>query len=383
MSFLVLLALLGWVYLACFNGEFWNSVVAKTSKEPDVWPSVDIIVPARNEADSLPQSLPSLLMQDYPGQWRIILVDDHSTDSTGALALQIAQKIGRAERLKVVSALDLPSGWVGKVAAMQAGVSESTSDCILFTDADIEHPSHSLRELAARALAGKLDLVSRMVKLHCETKAEMLLIPAFVFFFAMLYPFRKANDPKSKVAAAAGGVMFLRRRALDNAGGLAVIKSALIDDCSLAKIIKNSGGDNGASGRIELALSKDIKSLRVYPHVMDVWKMVARTAFTQVNYSNQLLAGTVLGMVVLYFVPIAAAMMTNHSIAIAGSLMILIMALLYIPMITFYQLPAIWVLTLPAAALIYIGATIDSARLHWMGRGGQWKGRVAESKRRF
>jgi hopene-associated glycosyltransferase HpnB len=419
MSILVVLGLLGWLYLAVFHGAFWRPLIAQPSPEPEAWPSVDIIVPARNEADSLPQSLPSLLAQNYPGAWRVLLVDDHSEDTTAEVARRLANSPSpwgggkgagshagisllsgasgqvapltpplapsqgegdihvRADRLKIIAAPDLPKGWVGKVAAMQAGVAQSQADYILFTDADIRHPANSLRRLVARATFGKLDLVSLMVRLHCASAAEKLLIPAFVFFFAMLYPFRRANDPASNLAAAAGGVMLLRRAALNNAGGLAAIKSAVIDDCALAKIIKRAGGALSTAGSQELSLANDVHSLRVYPAIGDVWRRVARTAFTQLRCSYALLFGVVVGMGLLFAAPVVAFLFGNLFATAAGFSAWLAMTLLYMPMVRFYRLPAIWALTLPLAALIYSIATVDSARLFLQGRGGQWKGRAA------
>ena len=235
-------ALCGWIYLAFFHAGFWQLALDGDAPEPEEWPSVDIIVPARNEAAILPRSLPSLLRQNYPGTWRVLLVDDHSTDGTGTIAQRIATSHNAIECLTVIEAPDLPVGWSGKVAAMQAGIAQSTADYILFTDADIEHPADSLKRLVSHAIERKFDLVSRMVKLHCQTMAEKLLIPAFVFFFTMLYPFWSVNNSESDVAAAAGGVMLVKRKTLDAIGGLACIKSALIDDCALAKAVKEHGG---------------------------------------------------------------------------------------------------------------------------------------------
>jgi hopene-associated glycosyltransferase HpnB len=226
------LALLGWLYLAFFHARFWKPLEEEQYIDPEKWPTVHIIVPARNEAELLPVTLKSLLTQDYPGAWRVILVDDHSSDGTAKIAEDTAAKNGAAMRLMTVKAPEKPAGWAGKVAAMQAGVAESNADYILFTDADIMHDPKSLRRLAAEAVETRADLVSRMVLLHCTSIAEKLLIPAFVFFFSMLYPFRQARNPDSKVAAAAGGVMLVKRKALENIGGLAAIKSAIIDDCS-------------------------------------------------------------------------------------------------------------------------------------------------------
>jgi hopene-associated glycosyltransferase HpnB len=262
---------------------------------------------------------------------------------------------------------------------MQAGVAHSDADYILFTDADIEHPPTSLRQLASRAVEKKLDLTSLMVKLRCRDLAEELLIPAFVFFFALLYPFEHANNTDSDVAAAAGGVMLLRRKALNTIGGLASIKAALIDDCALAKNIKLCGGDDQTPGRIELTLSRDVKSWRIYSDIHSIWRMIARSAFTQLRYLPLLLVGTVLGMGLLFIVPLILPLIGSTVGALTGMASSIIMIILYTPTVHFYYRPLIWALTLPLAALIYIGATIDSARLYWQGKGGQWKGRAQAS----
>lgn len=374
---LSIVSFLGWIYLVTARHIFWKPFVFQVSPLPTKWPSVDIIVPARNEAESLPGSLSSLLNQNYPGKWRVLLVDDHSEDQTGDVARQIAARMDHSERLVVLSAPALPEGWSGKVAAMQAGVLQSNADYILFTDADIEHPkTDSLCLLVARAVERKLDLVSLMVKLHCTTFAEKLLIPAFVYFFAMLYPFRAANNPNHSLAAAAGGVMLVRHKALENIGGLMAIRSALIDDCSLAHELKHHGGDKASGGTIELSLSADVKSLRVYQDIGEVWRMIARTAFTQLNYSNFLLIGTIVGMTLLFIVPFVLPLFASFLPASLGFSAAFLLLLTYIPMILFYRLPLVWVLTLPVAAAIYMAATIDSARLYWQGKGGQWKGRA-------
>lgn len=353
------LALLGWVYLALFRGRFWQILLDERDTEPAVWPSIDIVVPARNEGEVLPRTLPSLAAQDYPGAWRILLVDDHSDDGTGEIAR-------RYERVSVIVPPALAEGWSGKVAAMDAGAAASQAEFILFTDADIEHPADGLRRVAAAAVARKLDLTSRMVRLRCVSAAERLLVPAFVFFFAMLYPFRRANDRRSRVAAAAGGVMLVRRRKLDEIGGMARIKSALIDDCTLARAIKDAGG------KIELTLADDIRSLREYPGFGDIHRTVARTAYTQLRCSILLVAGTCFGMALLFLAP-PVLLVTG---SVLGAVSWGIMSAIYLPMVRFYRLPFAYSLTLPVAAALYVLATIDSARLHWLGRGGGWKGRV-------
>jgi hopene-associated glycosyltransferase HpnB len=370
-SFLGVFSVIAWVYLALARGFFWIPLLAEESSPPVRLPSVDIVVPARDEAEMLPRTLPSLLAQDYEGAWRIILVDDHSRDGTGDIARKIAADLGKSEHLTVVNAPDLPEGWSGKVAAMNAGASQSDAEMVLFTDADIRHSPRSLRLLVARAEVRKLDLTSRMVTLNCTIFAEKLLIPAFVFFFAMLYPFKRANDPKSQIAAAAGGTMLVRRSMLDKIGGLACIQSALIDDCSLAKAMKRAGG------KIELTLTRASHSLRPYPHIADVWKMIARTAYTQLRHSPLVLTGTGIGLALLFFVPpLLFILAPTLTALLAGFMAVLLMTGIYIPMVKFYGLPWFWAFTLPLAAAVYATATIDSARLYHQGKGGQWKGRA-------
>lgn len=376
---IAIVALVGWLGLTFLRGWFWRPVV--DSPLPDLmrWPSVLIVVPARNEAEMLPRCLDSLLEQNYPGEWHITLVDDHSTDRTAEIARERALVKGLSARLTVVAAPDLEQGWSGKVAAMQAGLTQRDSDYILFTDADIEHPPNSLRQLMARSVTERLDLNSLMVRLNCDSFAEQLLIPAFSFFFAMLYPFRKANEPASAVAAAAGGVMLVKRQALANAGGLATIKDALIDDCALARAIKDHGGDYSAGGRLRLALSEDVVSLRPYPMIADVKAMIARTAFTQLRHSNLLLAATVAGIALLFLAPPLLLIVGSDQAAAVALATWLWMTIIYMPMVRFYRLSFVWAFTLPVAAAIYLAATLESARQYRQGLGGQWKGRTQAS----
>ncbi len=365
------MAAFAWVYLAVANGKFWLPLMPEPTDNLASAASVDIIVPARNEASILPHTLPSLLAQAYPGEWKVILVDDHSTDGTADLARKIAADMKRSERLTVMKAPDLAANWSGKVAAMNVGVIKSEAEFILFTDADIRHPRRSIEKLVARAQDKKLDLISRMVRLNCESVAEKLLIPAFVFFFAMIYPFRRANNPASRTAAAAGGTILVRRSLLNAIGGLGAIKSALIDDCSLAKEIKQAGG------QIELTMTKEIISVRPYPRITDVWKMVSRTAYTQLKHSPLALVATITGLSILFFAPYLLLLFAPPVAApMAGLIAAILMISLYAPIVRFYGLPFAWTLTLPVAALVYAAATVDSARLYHLGKGGQWKGRA-------
>jgi hopene-associated glycosyltransferase HpnB len=371
---LAALSLAIWLYLVLFRGFFWRTRVDPVPPHPSRWPSVVAVVPARDEASVVERSIPSLLAQDYPGPFRVVLVDDHSADGTAALARAAASRLGASERLTVLGARALPSGWTGKLWALAEGVRqvEEGSDppeLFLFTDADIAHHRSNLAELVARLEGQRRDLVSLMVRLNCESLAERFLIPAFVFFFAMLYPFAWSNDRRRTTAAAAGGCILLRRGAYRRIGGFAAIRHALIDDCALAAAVKRGGG------AIWLGLSRDTVSLRPYPHVRDIWLMVARTAYAQLRYSPLLLAGTVLGLAVTYLAP-PALLFAGGSAAWLGLAAWALMSLAYLPMIRFYGLGPLWAPLLPGIALVYLAATLDSARRHWRGQGGLWKGRV-------
>jgi hopene-associated glycosyltransferase HpnB len=371
---LATLSLAIWLYLLLFRGFFWVVRLPAPAAPPARWPSVVAVVPARNEAAVVGEVVASLLAQDYPGRFSIVLVDDHSDDGTAAIARAAAASAGQSERLAVTGARPLPKGWTGKLWALAEGVRQveeqgEPPELLLFTDADIAHHPSNLAELVARLDAERRDLVSLMVRLNCESWAERLMIPAFVFFFAMLYPFAWSNDPRRKTAAAAGGCVLLRRSAYRRIGGFAALSGALIDDCALAKAVKESGG------AIWLGLTQQTRSLRPYPGIADIWRMVARTAYAQLRYSPLLLAGTVLGLAVTYLAPPAVA----FGGGIAGWLAVAAwaaMSLSYLPMVLFYGLSPLWAPLLPATSLVYLAATLDSARRYWRGAGGEWKGRV-------
>ncbi|MDX9690139.1 MAG: glycosyltransferase [Alphaproteobacteria bacterium] len=375
LTVLAFLSLLGWLYLGFYHGDFWRPLVMEEDSWSGPWPNIDIVVPARNEEDVIGATLSSLLTQNYPGYFRVILVNDHSTDTTRKVAEETAIKLGQSARLTIVDAPDLPKEWSGKVAAMQAGVRQSSSPFILFTDADIVHHPKSLEHLVAKAELNQLDLTSLMVKLYCESWAEKLMIPAFVFFFAMLYPFRRANDPRSRVAAAAGGVMLVRRVVLDEAGGLEKIKNALIDDCSLAALIKK------CSNRIYLGLTHDVRSIRPYHTMDEIHNMIARAAYTQLHYSPLYLLGCLLGLSLLFLVPLVALLSFKTSPLMLGLFVLYEIFILYRPTIRFYGRSLAWAASLPLAALFYMIATIDSALRYYRGKGGNWKGRYQTSKK--
>jgi hopene-associated glycosyltransferase HpnB len=360
-------SLAAWLALTMGHGRFWRtSIRLPPSPDPSgSWPSVVAVVPARNEADVLPTTLPSLLRQRYPGRWHVIVVDDDSSDGTGALAADLGAE--------VVTGTGPPPGWAGKPAAMHRGVQAAgTPDYLLFTDADIAFPEDAVRRLVAAALGTGLVLTSQMVRLRARSRWERLIVPAFVFFFAQLYPFALVNRP-GRTAAAAGGCMLVERAALARAGGLEPIRAALIDDVALGGLLK-------AQGPIWLGLSDEVCSIRAYPRLADLWAMVARSAYTQLRYSPLLLLGTVLGLLLVYAVPpaalIAGAIVGATLPTVLGGITWLIMTLAYVPMLRFYRIAPLAAVLLPLIALLYLAMTVDSARRHAVGRGGTWKGRV-------
>jgi hopene-associated glycosyltransferase HpnB len=367
------LSLLIWAYLLCGRAGYWRVQMLKPSPEPASWPEVVVIIPARDEAQVIEESLRSVLLQDYPGPWSVILVDDHSEDGTAALARRVALECARSEKLDIVAARTLPAGWAGKVWAQAEGLvcADRRGDFqgyVWLTDADISHPANALRELIASARAHHSVLTSLMVRLRCESLPERALIPAFVYFFAMLYPFGRVNEPARKTAAAAGGCMLVERRALREIGGMAAIQGALIDDCALAQALKRVGP-------IRLELAQASRSIRRYASWRSIWEMIARSAFTQLDHSAVLLATTLLGMTLTYLVPVVLTLLFGFS-CWPAALAWLLMSLSYCPMLLYYRQPPLWAPLLPLVALFYLGATLDSARRHWRGEGGRWKGRT-------
>jgi hopene-associated glycosyltransferase HpnB len=367
------LALAIWLYLLLARGGFWHYTGAVTGAPPTVTPPVVMVVPARDEAEGIEACVRSLLSQDYAGAFGLVVVDDHSTDGTAEIARRAADALGRADRLQVIQGGPLPPDWSGKLWAVSQGIAHAASwmpeaEYVLLSDADIAHDPRNLSELVAKAEAEKLDLVSLMVVLHCATVAERWLIPAFVFFFQMLYPFAWSNDPARRTAAAAGGCMLARRSALARIGGVERIRGALIDDCALAAAIK-------AGGPIWIGLATRTRSLRVYPKLGDIWHMVARTAYVQLDHSPVLLALTVLGMLITYVAPVAL-LAAGGLPALLGGLAWLAMTIAYVPILRRYGRSLAWAPLLPTVALFYSAATLGSAWRHYRGRGGQWKGRV-------
>jgi hopene-associated glycosyltransferase HpnB len=346
------------------------------------------VIPARNEAEVLPVTLRSLLTQNYPGPFTILLVDDHSTDGTAQVAREIAAVSGQSEQLQIISAEPLPSGWTGKLWAMEQGIQKAQTfspDYILLTDADIQHHGKNLEQLVTKAEQEQRELVSLMVLLRCQSFWEKLLIPSFVFFFQKLYPFAWVNDPHRSTAAAAGGCILIRRTTLERIGGLQSLRQALIDDCALAIAVKQreQTQQNELRGNIWLGLTQTTHSVRTYNSLQTIWDMVARTAYTQLHYSPVLLLGTVFGMTLIYLVPpvggIAGVLTANWAIAWTGWAGWAAMTLAYLPTVCLYRISPAWAVCLPLIAFLYTLMTLDSAIRHWRGRGGAWKGRVYPS----
>ena len=359
-----------WLYLLLLHRGFWRLRERDTLPvtEPDIWPRVVAVVPARNEADVIQRSIGSLIAQDYPGDFRILLVDDQSDDSTGDLARGL-----NSPRLTVLTGAPRPPGWTGKLWAMHQGSEQAAKEgmrpeFLWFTDADIAHTPDNLRKLVARAGKDKV-LVSLMARLSCKTHAEHFLIPAFVFFFDMLFPFGAVNDPHDKTAAAAGGCMLARRTALEAAGGIKAIRHNIIDDCALGRAMK-------AQGPIWLGLTDRAVSLRPYEHISDIRHMVTRSAFAQLNYSPLILLGTLLGLFIVYIAPVMTALFAWGISQLAGWLAWIIMAIMFQPMLRFYRLSPVWGLALPLIGAFYAAFTLESAVQYWSGKGGMWKGRV-------
>jgi hopene-associated glycosyltransferase HpnB len=368
-----------WVYLVAAHGAFWRASERDdrdSPSEPKTWPEVVAVIPARDEAQSIGETVGSLLAQDYPGRFAIVLVDDQSTDGTATVAAQAAAAANASDRLTVVTGQKRPSGWSGKVWAMHQGIERvagAPAPYLLFTDADISYDREALRHLVARAEAHRLVLTSLMVKLRCESLAERMFIPAFIFFFQMLYPFPRVNRPGHKTAGAAGGCMLVRHDALAAAGGIAAIRGALIDDCALGRNLK-------AVGPVWLGLTQRVRSLRPYPGIHDIRRMVSRTAYDQLHYSPLLLTGTVAGLGLTYLAPPLLTLFASGWPQLLGAVAWGLMALAFWPTLRFYRLTPLWGIALPGIALAYMAFTLDSAYQHARGRGGLWKGRVHVSR---
>ncbi|MEV0372088.1 glycosyltransferase [Streptomyces sp. NPDC050636] len=371
-------SLLAWVWLLLGQGFFWRTDIRLPARrDPERWPSVAVVVPARDEAAVLPDSLPSLLAQKYPGRAEVFLVDDGSTDGTAALARALAAERGGLP-LTVSSPGEPEAGWTGKLWAVRQGIALArlrvAPEYLLLTDADIAHDPDSLRELVAAARSADLDLVSQMARLRIVTFWERLIVPAFVYFFGQLYPFRWVNRPGARTAAAAGGCVLLRLDAAERAGIPESIRHAVIDDVMLARAVQRTGGT------IWLGLADRVDSVRPYPRLAELWRMVSRSAYAQLLHKPLLLAATVAGLALVYLAP-PVTLLTglaggDTATAALGGLAWAVMCGTYLPMLRYYRQPPWTAPLLPFTALLYLLMTVDSAVRHYRGRGAAWKGRT-------
>jgi len=371
-----------WACLLLGRGGFWrcrerDDTVDTHHVGDGPWPSIAAVVPARDEASVIGESVGSLLRQDYPGRFIVVIVDDQSSDGTVDTARAAALAAGAPERVRIITGTNLPRGWTGKIWAMRQGFAaveaeREPPEFVLFTDADIAYAPQTLRRLVGIARSKRCAMTSLMVKLRCDSAAERWLVPAFVFFFQKLYPFAWVNDPKRATAAAAGGCMLVRREALASAGGFEALRNALIDDCALGALMKRQSA-------IWLGLTETVHSLRAYPSFADIRQMVARSAFAQLRYSVLLLIGTVGGMVVTYLAPPLLTLMAHGLARANGAISWALMALTFVPTLRLYGRPSVSAFALPAIAAAYTVFTLDSALQHWRGRGGYWKGRFQAS----
>ena len=409
-----------WLYLLVGHGQFWRiplpPALTKRGPERGTRPfrgvllsgaaadfadseskgssirdrvTVAAVIPARNEADVIGRAVTSLLRQTFVSptlspsageqdgasgvSLHIFVIDDNSSDGTADVARQAARE--HPDRVTVISGRPLPPGWSGKLWTVEQGIKQAlplNPDYILLTDADIEHDSDNVGSLIETAEDRDYDIASYMVKLHCRSLAEKLLIPAFVFFFFMLYPPQWIRDPRRKTAGAAGGCILIRSAALERIGGIAAIRGEIIDDCALARAVKRTGG------RVWLGATADTHSVRPYNSFGEIEKMIARTAFNQLRHSFRLLLGTVIGMVLTYLLPLALMVSGSARLAMVGAAAFVLMCGSYVPMVQFYELNPLWALTLPFSAAFYTLATLHSAVQYWRGRGGEWKGRAQD-----
>jgi hopene-associated glycosyltransferase HpnB len=370
------LTLLIWGYLLLGRGGFWRIQPVSPQPFSGISARIAAVVPARNEADVVGQTINSLVRQNSTNEIHIFLVDDGSTDGTAQAAHGAAVAAGFQDGITVIQGRPLAPGWSGKMWAVQQGIelaAKTAPDFFLLTDADIEHAPDSLATLLSIAHAGPYDMASFMVKLHCGSLAEKLLIPAFVYFFFKLYPPAHIANSRSSTAGAAGGCILIRPAALAQAGGIEAIRQEVIDDCALALRVKRTGG------KLWLGASATTRSTRPYGSFSEIGSMISRSAFNQLHHSTLLLIASLVGMAVTYLLPPALVLFSHRTVpATLGAAAWLLMSLSYIPVLRLYSLNLLWALALPLAAVFYVGATFHSAWKYWTGRGGQWKGRVQD-----
>ena len=377
MRYLSILVLIVWLYLTFFHGNFWRvSSFQLPNQSPTTRPLVAAIIPARNEADVVGRTITSLLTQQFEGDLRLFAVDDNSTDGTANAVRASAGMLGASDRLIVLNGALLPTGWTGKAWAMQQGwqaARQIKPDYFLLTDADIEHAPDNLARMVAHADHRRFDLVSLMVKLRSETLDEKLLIPAFIYFFFLLYPPARIRNPRSRVAGAAGGCILIRADVLDRAGGFSAIRSNVIDDCALAARVKQAGG------RVWLGVTDSTRSIRGYRTLANIRNMIARSAFYQLRHSALLLVLCLGGMLLTFGAPLVCVFASgDRASGWIGLAACVLMFATYVPTLCLYRINPLAALSLPLAAIIYLEATLVSAIRFWRGRGGHWKGRFAD-----
>jgi len=369
--------LLIWIYLIFGRGWFWRPAKYLT---PAPLPRVAgkriaIVMPARDEAAVIGQAITSLMLQDYSGPVHIFVVDDASTDGTADLARHTADRVGKSELLTVIGSQPLPVGWTGKLWALSQGIAAAERwrpDYLLLTDADIHHGPCTVAELAAIAESENSDLVSFMITLSSRTNAEKALLPAFVFFFLLLYPPGWVRSRHYRTAGAAGGCILTRREALEGIGGLSEIRNEVIDDCALARSVKSRGG------RLWIGLTRTSESIRPYGSVWEIARMISRTAFNQLQHSLLQLILAIAAVLATFVMPVALLFSRERSVVAVGAAAILLMICGYAPILRFYGRSMLWCLALPLIAIFYAGVTIYSAFAYWTGRGGYWKGRIQD-----
>ncbi len=367
-----------WLYLLLAHGRFWMVQRLGATETPlsAIPGPIAVVIPARNEADVIGAAVRSLLRQSCASAIHIVLVDDNSTDGTTEAAREAASNSSRPDALTVIRGQPLPDGWTGKVWAMEQGIEQALRlhpQFLLLTDADVHHSRENLATLVAVAERGGYDLASFMVKLHCRGLHEKLLIPAFVFFFFMLYPPEWIRNPRRKTAGVAGGCMLVRPEALARAGGIAAIRGEIIDDCALARRVKRS------RGKVWLGVTPDTSSLRAYKSFGEIERMIARTAFNQLQHSIWLLLGVTSGLLLIYLLPLVLLLSGSRPLVLLGATAYLLMWVAFSPMVRFYGLNVMWALTLPLSSAFYLAATVHSALKYWSGRGGEWKGRAQDA----
>ena len=371
------LALAIWAYLLFGRGSFWRirERDVPPAPTPASWPKIAAIIPARNEALTIGASIRSLLDQHYPGKLAIIVVDDGSGDATASVVRSVVHELSPDEEVRIIPGAPLRAGWAGKVWAQQQGFeaivsSCSEPDCVLLMDADIVLWPDALRDLVRFATANDLVLASVMAKLHCRSPAERFAVPAFVYFFRMLYPFAWIADRRRPIAAAAGGCMLARFRDLQAIGGFRPLSGAIIDDCALARILQERG-------TIWLGLSERVESIRAYDRVGPIRQMVMRSAYAELDCNPWKLAATVGGMCLTFLAPPLVAIFAPWHSALPAAIAWLLMSLSFAPMLRFYRVHPLWAPALPCTASVYMLWTIRSAIAHARGVGGMWKGRPA------